>query len=227
MKRRNLILSFKFDGTKQYIEEKLKNNSSFSSSDLAYLIFYYNDKGMNPEQINNTLMSIGMNRNIKSALTPELISMILKKNLKDSDLQGDFSAVNLYKLELDYLFEQVEDDTVRKLLYLSLIVSKWNNHPSGWVRYDRESLFEFWDLHYSEEEKKRLMILCNQYGLELRVIGSKNPIICFAVNFKVIETSPVYSLTKGEDIKKIYNECLKLYGLQDNSMIRKGDKRNE
>ena len=103
---------------------------------------------------------------------------------KPEMVTGDFHGVYLYQEEIDEL-RKVDSEEARKFLYLALIVHKWNNHPSGWVKYERDDFFKFWGLKdLKKAEKEQLAQIATAHGLELRVIGQKNPTVCYNVSFR-------------------------------------------
>lgn len=104
--------------------------------------------------------------------------------ISPSVLSGEFNKLYLYEEEVQHL-RSVQLVETRKFLYLALIVHKWNNHPSGWVRYEREDFFTFWGMNtLKTKEKESIAQDAVKNGLELRVIGSKEPIICYNVSFR-------------------------------------------
>ena len=103
---------------------------------------------------------------------------------KPEVIDGDFHGVYLYQEEIEEL-EKVSDINARKFLYLALIVHKWNDHPSGWVRYEREDFFKFWGLEgLKNSEKEVIAQNATAHGLDLRVIGQKNPTVCYNISFR-------------------------------------------
>lgn len=69
-----------------------------------------------------------------------------------------------------------------KALLLALIVFyRKNFHPSYWVRYDRKNIFYLAGLHQcSPVQQEALTRYLHKYcGLNMRVIGSKQPIVCY------------------------------------------------
>jgi len=69
-----------------------------------------------------------------------------------------------------------------KTLLLSLIVFyRYNYHPSNWVHYDRKNIFFLAGLHTKTAEQQGVL---TQYlhrfcGLNMRVVGSNQPIVCY------------------------------------------------
>ena len=131
-----------------------------------------------------------------------IIDVILKKDFIENTLDRcESNDITLYRSEIDYLLI-IKNEEVRKILYLLLVISKWSNHPSGWIKYDRKYLFDFWDMgKYKESKKVELINECCRSGLELRVIGSKHPVACFRVNFRTFDSEQIVILKDNEDIK--------------------------
>lgn len=97
---------------------------------------------------------------------------------------GEFHGVYLYQEEVDEL-QKVQREEARKFLYLALMVHKWNDHPSGWVRYERDDFFKYWGFdELKNSEKESIAREATAHGLELRVIGQKNPTVCYNVTFR-------------------------------------------
>lgn len=73
------------------------------------------------------------------------------------------------------------NEDLRRLLLAFLIFYHDNFHPTGWVRYDRKNIFFLAGLQKaSAKTQERLTsYLHKNYGLEMRVVGSNQPIPCF------------------------------------------------
>lgn len=85
-----------------------------------------------------------------------------------------------------------------KSLLLSLIVFyRKNFHPSYWVRYDRKNIFYLAGLHMqSPAQQESLTRYLHKYcGLNMRVIGSNQPIVCY--DFTWIHEQPPAGDTKN------------------------------
>ena len=69
-----------------------------------------------------------------------------------------------------------------KRLLLSLIVFyRRNYHPSNWVRYDRKNIFYLAGLHMKSAATQEALTqyLHKNCGLNMRVVGSNQPIVCY------------------------------------------------
>lgn len=198
-----------FDGTHKYSQGLIETKYIPSIQGLQQLTLYLSQQGMSSEEIINELKDFKWDFHLNGVTPASLISLIIKKGKQENIILGSFDDVILYETEIKYL-KSISDEIIRKILYLSLIVSKWNNHPSGWIRYDRDFLFDFWNLKYAEKDKNTIMQQCCQQGMDLRVIGSKLPIICFKINFKFVDANPVKILHKESDIRLVYQELFEV-----------------
>lgn len=142
---------------------------------------------------------------LKSIPLYQIISLIYCKFKDEIDELRDFEDVNIY--EEEYLFlKEISDLTERKILYTFLVLSKYNDHPSGWIRYEKDFIFDLWGLKVNGAKKVELLNTCCKDGLDLSVIGGKNPIACFKVRFRTIQDKPFIKINKFCDLKKIYFE---------------------
>ena len=105
----------------------------------------------------------------------------------------------IYESEVRYL-QSVKNEADRKILFLLLAISKYDNHPTGWIKYNRDLLFNFWGLKLTKPQRSEVIKRCCEIGaIDLRVIGSKNPIVCFKVNFRSYDFANVVAKLRFED----------------------------
>ena len=74
------------------------------------------------------------------------------------------------------------------LLLLSFIVFyRKYFHLSGWIKYDKKNIFHFAGLSKlsSSTQEKLTRYLHEHYGLDMRVVGSNQPIPCFSFKWAV------------------------------------------
>lgn len=176
-----------------------------SLQDLQSLLCFYVSQGKTNEEIIEEAEGFQWDFKIHNIEQKALINLIVKKGKTDSFGRGKFENVVLYESEREYL-STVHEENVRKILYLALVHSKWENHSSGWIHYSREMLFLFWGIKTSEKEKSKIVHQCSKHGMMLRVVGSKNPIVCFKINFRADEGIPVKLFLDVADIKMAYSE---------------------
>ncbi len=158
-------------------------NKKISSPEEVYLLAeYLRDIGMNLEKAFKFIC------NCKWIFDTEYIeieNVVEKVLLKVFSLPAQINTINIYKLEIDYI-KSIESQNnklskreIQKLLFELLIYWKRNIHPSGWVKYNKSIILN--------KNIKNVSVLLNEYGFELRVIGKKEPILCFNMNFGMNE----------------------------------------
>lgn len=191
------------DAQKIILNKKIKD-----IKDLQIIVSYMRGDNSDVDTIVKALDDFKIGFTLKGVTIKQLTELIIAKEDPSKNMKGSFEQINIYPQEIDFL-KKVDDKTgyTLKMLYLLLILSKWSNHPSGWIRYDKKFLFNFWNLQALKESKRQQIMtdVCSN-GIELRVIGSKNPIICFKVNFRFFDTKPIKTITNVKDIKNIFVE---------------------
>lgn len=143
--------------------------------------------------------------NLKGIPLTQIISLIYCKYKNDIDEIKEFSEIGIYESEFLFL-KDIVNVSERKILYTLLVLSKYNDHPSGWIKYEKDFIFELWGLKLSNKQKTELLNQCCEDGIELSVVGSKNPIICFKVKFRDIDNNLFIKIPTFKDLKKIYFE---------------------
>lgn len=194
-----------FDGGKNYVKNLIRERMAPTPNWLREILRYKIESGVSPEAAVAEVVDYHWGFELYGLQRRSYAEWATKFLTREKALEGSFGNVKLYEAEVKHL-RGISDIVVRKLLYLCLIVLKWNNHPSGWTRYDRDFLFSFWGIDYSEKEKRKLIAACQKEGLELRVVGSKNPVVCFNVNFRAAMGQPVYGIPDESAIKSVFLE---------------------
>ena len=134
---------------------------------------------------------------IKGVKIEEIVRILVAINPPSKkERQEEFE---IYKSEARYL-QSVKNEADRKILFLLLAISKYDNHPTGWIKYNRDLLFNFWGLKLTNPQRSEVIKRCCENGaIDLRVIGSKNPIVCFKVNFRSYDFANVVAKLRFED----------------------------
>lgn len=75
---------------------------------------------------------------------------------------------------------KISNTNTRKKMHSLIIWKKLHPHPGGWIKLEWPECMRF-DFSEREIEKMRIEDLAElrQYGFDCRVIGSKNPILCY------------------------------------------------
>ena len=91
-------------------------------------------------------------------------------------LESDLARFREYSLSDPHSTQEL------RLLLMSLLIQYRRNwHPKGWVHYDRGAIMHMAGLDAASARAKEGLTsyLHSEYGLEMQVIGSNNPIPCF------------------------------------------------
>ena len=185
-------------------ENIVKTKKISSLSELNDVCEYMVEQGLSLERILETLGEYEIQLGVKGVNSQDLIRVVVAK-IEPTIKKDKPSEIKFYRSEIKYL-KNIEDETERKILYLLLAISKYDNHPTGWIKYKRELLFKFWGLYFTNSQKTEIMNCCCESGaIDLRVVGSKNPIVCFKVNFQVFDL--------GEEAVSVdFNDIYGAYG---------------
>lgn len=144
----------------------------------------------------------------------EYKKLLLSKFLSDfrsaSKEYGGFEEVAITEKEWSWL-ASVKSIKTKKQLTCLLLWKKTHPHPSGWIKFDHEEIFS---LLFSPKEIKQMdsdtrgYTECFGKYSELRVIGSKNPIVCYALPKELEEDSPNFlsvNIDDGESLSHLKN----------------------
>ncbi len=179
------------------INRLLETKEITSLDELKQLTVYFTQKGVDVSQILETLEKYKIEFKIKGVKIEEIVRILVAINPPSKkERQEEFE---IYKSEARYL-QSVKNEADRKILFLLLAISKYDNHPTGWIKYNRDLLFNFWGLKLTNPQRSEVIKRCCENGaIDLRVIGSKNPIVCFKVNFRSYDFANVVAKLRFED----------------------------
>lgn len=179
------------------IERLLQEKAISSLDELKQLTIYFTQQGFEVEQILETFGKYEIKFEIKGVKVEEIVRLLVAINPPSKkEKQEEFE---IYSSEVEYL-KGVGDATDRKILFLLLTISKYDNHPTGWIKYNRDLLFKFWGLKLTNPQKSAVINrCCKNKAIDLRVIGSKNPIVCFKVNFQSYDFANAVAKLRFDD----------------------------
>lgn len=168
-----------------------------SLDELKQLTVYFTQQGLEAEQILETLEKYEMKFEIKGVKIEEVVRLLVTMNPPSKkEKQEEFE---IYSSEVEYL-KGIPEVIDRKVLFLLLTISKYDNHPTGWIKYKRDLLFKFWGLKLTNPQKSEVISRCCKNGaIDLRVVGSKNPIVCFKVNFQSYDFANAVTKLRFDD----------------------------
>lgn len=179
------------------INRLLETKEIASLDELKQLTVYFTQKGVDVSQILETLEKYEIKFEIKGVKIEEIVRLLAAINPPSKkEKQEEFE---IYESEVRYL-QSVKNEADRKILFLLLVISKYDNHPTGWIKYNRDLLFNFWGLKLTNSQRSEVIKRCCESGaIDLRVIGSKNPIVCFKVNFRSYDFVNAVAKLRFED----------------------------
>ncbi len=179
------------------IERLLQEKVISSLDELKQLTVYFTQQGLETEQILETLEKYEIKFEIQGVKIEEIVRILVAINPPSKkEKQEEFE---IYESEVRYL-QSVENEADRKILFLLLAISKYDNHPTGWIKYNRDLLFNFWGLKLTNPQRSEVIKRCCKNGaIDLRVIGSKNPIVCFKVNFRSYDFANAVAKLRFDD----------------------------
>lgn len=181
----------------------LQSKKLTSYRDLCRLVYYYKSYGWKNEDIAKELSGFEWGFSLKAKSKKEIMGTVLEEWEKIRT-DGSFSEVCLYEDEVEYL-QGIGNPITRKILYVALLYAKWSNHPSGWIRYKRDDFFDFWNIKISARERDTIMGECtSMHGMELRVIGSATPMVCYQLSFREHMGNVVRNIFDPDEIALAY-----------------------
>lgn len=193
------------DNDDEYAISILETKEINNVQDLAKIAFYLSECGYTFQAAFAKVQDLKWNIENQGITNEKLFyTLYMYSNLEK--IIGDFSNVILYEEEITELCKII-DNKSRKFLYTCLIISKWNNHSSGWTRYDKEAFLKVSDLQI--KDYSIIIKECAKNGLLFQVIGSKNPITCYKVNFITKEGKEIIRLHSKQEMYQFFEERLK------------------
>lgn len=193
-----------------FIERLLQEKVIASLDELKQLTIYFTQQGLEADQILETLDKYEIKFEIKGVKVEEVVRLLVTMNPPSKKERRE--EFEIYDSEVEYL-KNVGDATDRKVLFLLLAISKYDNHPTGWIKYNRDLLFNFWGLRLTNSQRSEVIKRCCENGaIDLRVIGSKNPIVCFKVNFRSYDFANAVAELSFNDVSLIEFYDSYLYG---------------
>lgn len=180
------------------------DKKEFASLNELILVVQYLSTLFPYDKIIEELKDFDVKFEIDGVAPSSLIRLAYLTRKSESKTEGFGEGLPFYEGELEHL-NQINNSWTRKILFILLVVSKFSDHPSGWIRYSREGLFKFWHFNKNEKTKQEIMKDCCNNGLELRVIGSKCPMTCFKLDFREYSGFPIFSIHNEQEIYSYYD----------------------
>lgn len=165
------------------------------------------DQGISLLTIADRLKSFNYSFDTRGINWEHLVSAVARRS---KIKHGSFENVCIYETEARKICA-LRDENARQFLYIALVTQKWDNHPSGWIKYERDDFFDFWEMKLSAKEKEKVASMAVNAGMQLRVVGSKKPIPCFHIDFgfsneECLSTERIYPIFNAGYIKSTYQQ---------------------
>lgn len=148
--------------------------------DVAQMINCLRADGMTDGSIKELLLESEREFELDDKLFEKALELLLVAELPNN-LSEDERLINITQREYDFI-NQIQDVEVRLLFTVLLYCARENWHPTGWIKYDEQMVMQ---LGGFRNHKKFLEITqrATKQGLDFRVVGSKNPILCFKLSW--------------------------------------------
>lgn len=191
------------------LEPVLASKTFNTIEEVDLLVDYRYSHGVAIADILDEILKFNFKFNTQYINWERVVLGLIRSYKKRSVFYGDWDNVIISEFEINQI-KAIPQRVVRELLWFYLILHKWNGHPSGWVHFVREAGFEFWNIaDWSKGQKEETMQMCTACGLELRVVGNKEPIICYRIKWAEEETPNFGLKIKNEDdIERLYREVI-------------------
>lgn len=112
---------------------------------------------------------------LSDSVFDEVINLINRAEIPEEDKLETFS-ISIWEYEK---LENIENTEIRKLCAVLLYFVRTSWHPTGWIRYDENKVMSFCGIKNHNLFLDVVQGACVAGLLSFRVVGSKNPIICF------------------------------------------------
>lgn len=184
--------------------KKIFNTKKINSyKDLKAIAEYWEENFLTYDDVKDFINILEFN----FPIDPKHKEEIFRTILSDNSIQYDFGGEDLviYDDEYDYIMSGKEHG-ISKILFAFLINSKIHPHESGWVKYEKEEILKLVDEKLCNKTRILLEKCLNGF-LDISVIGSKNPIICYKIAIAKNENHKIaFTVGRYENFSDIYKE---------------------
>lgn len=125
------------------------------------------------------ISSYGFDEKQSEKIIKYCLKLFSEKDLDASSLEAKITLTDYNKL-LEIAKEEKNADILR-LITSFLVYQRENQHPSGWIKYDKKVIMYLASLTKKKvsEQERLTNRLHNVYNMNMQVVGSTNPIPCF------------------------------------------------
>ena len=173
-----------------------------SPKEVGKIISSLRAEGMTDGSIRETLIEAEKEFELDDKLFERAVDLLLNSALLESQPVGEM-MIDISQQEYDFI-SQISDRDVRVLFAVLVYCARRNWHPTGWIKYDEQKVME---LGGFKNHKRFLEITqrASKQGLDFRVVGSKNPILCFKLNWFDEDSYDVFTCSLS-DLLRTFGE---------------------
>lgn len=132
-------------------------------------------EGSSDSSLRESLSAFKTELGLSDGVFDEVINLISRTEISEEDKLETFS-ISIWEYEK---LENIEDAETRKLCAVLLYFVRTSWHPTGWIRYDENKVMSFCGIKNHNFFLDVVQGACTAGLLSFRVVGSKNPIVCF------------------------------------------------
>lgn len=132
-------------------------------------------EGSSDSSLRESLSAFKTELGLSDGVFDEVINLISRTEISEEDKLETFS-ISIWEYEK---LENIEDAEIRKLCAVLLYFVRTSWHPTGWIRYDENKVMSFCGIKNHNFFLDVVQGACTAGLLSFRVVGSKNPIVCF------------------------------------------------
>ena len=132
-------------------------------------------EGSSDSSLRESLSAFKTELGLSDGVFDEVKNLISRTEISEEDKLETFS-ISIWEYEK---LENIDDAEIRKLCAVLLYFVRTSWHPTGWIRYDENKIMSFCGIKNHNFFLDVVQGACTAGLLSFRVVGSKNPIICF------------------------------------------------
>lgn len=132
-------------------------------------------EGSSDSSLRESLSAFKTELGLSDGVFDEVINLISRTEISEEDKLETFS-ISIWEYEK---LENIDNAEIRKLCAVLLYFVRTSWHPTGWIRYDENKIMSFCGIKNHNFFLDVVQGACTAGLLSFRVVGSKNPIICF------------------------------------------------
>ena len=177
------------------LEQQKKPVVIKTPEELAPYAFSLYQRNVPKETAKEMLLKATLDFDTYSIDIPAVIDIILQSIYSGESYKGETKLIPVFLSEKQFIEQQAETISaiipiktkiIFNFLLSCLVNSRYNDHETGWVVYNKKRIFaEAGITKMSNKEKATLLQALVSAGLlKMRVIGKKNPKLCYRLEWR-------------------------------------------